>query len=99
MNWLAKGYEERFGRGVLLRPGFDALAARLALPTPGAPYWPARIRGRRFRQEKNPSMLASVLGFRSGHRFHACSSIIFLENRFSAPVHQHPEFRTPRQTS
>jgi len=25
MNWLEKGYEERFNPGVLLRPGFDAL--------------------------------------------------------------------------
>jgi len=25
MNWLGKGYEERFNPGVLLRPGFDAL--------------------------------------------------------------------------
>jgi len=25
MNWLAKGYEERFNPGVLLRPGFDPL--------------------------------------------------------------------------
>ena len=25
MNWLEKGYEERFNPGVLLRPGFDPL--------------------------------------------------------------------------
>ena len=25
MNWLAKGFEERFNPGVLLRPGFDPL--------------------------------------------------------------------------
>jgi serine/threonine-protein kinase len=25
MNWLEKGYEDRFNPGVLLRPGFDAL--------------------------------------------------------------------------
>ena len=25
MNWLEKGYEERFNPGVLLRPGFDSL--------------------------------------------------------------------------
>ncbi len=25
MNWLEKGYEERFNPGVLLRPGFDVL--------------------------------------------------------------------------
>ena len=25
MNWLEKGYEDRFNRGVLLRPGFDPL--------------------------------------------------------------------------
>jgi hypothetical protein len=25
MNWLQKGYEERFNPGVLLRPGFDPL--------------------------------------------------------------------------
>jgi TolB-like protein/DNA-binding winged helix-turn-helix (wHTH) protein/Flp pilus assembly protein TadD len=27
MNWLEKGYDERFNPGVLLRPGFDALRA------------------------------------------------------------------------
>jgi TolB-like protein/DNA-binding winged helix-turn-helix (wHTH) protein/Tfp pilus assembly protein PilF len=27
MNWLAKGFEERFNPGVLLRPGFDPLRA------------------------------------------------------------------------
>jgi tetratricopeptide (TPR) repeat protein len=27
MNWLEKGYQERFNPGVLLRPGFDALRA------------------------------------------------------------------------
>jgi tetratricopeptide (TPR) repeat protein len=27
MNWLEKGYEERFNPGVLLRPGFDPLRA------------------------------------------------------------------------
>jgi hypothetical protein len=25
MNWLEKGYDERFNPGVLLRPGFDPL--------------------------------------------------------------------------
>jgi hypothetical protein len=25
MNWLEKGYQERFNPGVLLRPGFDSL--------------------------------------------------------------------------
>jgi hypothetical protein len=25
MNWLEKGFEERFNPGVLLRPGFDPL--------------------------------------------------------------------------
>ena len=25
MNWLEKGYEDRFNPGVLLRPGFDPL--------------------------------------------------------------------------
>jgi hypothetical protein len=30
MNWLEKGYEERFNPGVLLRPGFDPL--RSAVP-------------------------------------------------------------------
>ena len=25
MNWIEKGYEERFNPGVLLRPGFDSL--------------------------------------------------------------------------
>jgi hypothetical protein len=25
MNWLEKGYEERFNASVLLRPGFDPL--------------------------------------------------------------------------
>jgi Flp pilus assembly protein TadD len=25
MNWLEKGYEERFNPGVLMRPGFDPL--------------------------------------------------------------------------
>ncbi len=25
MNWLEKGYQERFNPGVLLRPGFDPL--------------------------------------------------------------------------
>jgi hypothetical protein len=25
MNWLEKGYKERFNPGVLLRPGFDSL--------------------------------------------------------------------------
>jgi tetratricopeptide (TPR) repeat protein len=27
MNWLGKGYDERFNPGVLLRPGFDPLRA------------------------------------------------------------------------
>src|SRR5882762_5643007 len=27
MNWLEKGYEDRFNPGVLLRPGFDPLRA------------------------------------------------------------------------
>jgi Flp pilus assembly protein TadD len=27
MNWLGKGYQERFNPGVLLRPGFDPLRA------------------------------------------------------------------------
>jgi len=27
MNWLEKGYEERFNPGVLIRPGFDPLRA------------------------------------------------------------------------
>ena len=25
MNWLEKGYKDRFNPGVLLRPGFDSL--------------------------------------------------------------------------
>ncbi len=29
MNWLEKGYEERFNPGVLLRPGFDSLRSDL----------------------------------------------------------------------
>jgi TolB-like protein/DNA-binding winged helix-turn-helix (wHTH) protein/Flp pilus assembly protein TadD len=29
MNWLEKGYEERFNPGVLLRPGFDPLRSNL----------------------------------------------------------------------
>ena len=29
MNWLEKGYEERFNPGVLLRPGFDPLRSDL----------------------------------------------------------------------
>jgi hypothetical protein len=27
MNWLEKGFDERFNPGVLLRPGFDPLRA------------------------------------------------------------------------
>jgi tetratricopeptide (TPR) repeat protein len=43
MNWLEKGYQERFNPGVLLRPGFDplrsdprfqALVRRIGLPRP-----------------------------------------------------------------
>ena len=29
MNWLEKGFEERFNPGVLLRPGFDPLRSDL----------------------------------------------------------------------
>ena len=47
MNWLEKGYQERFNPGVLLRPGFDSLrsdprfenvARRIGLPSLSTPY-------------------------------------------------------------
>ena len=47
MNWLEKGYEERFNPGVLIRPGFDPLrsdprfqnlARRVGLPGLMASY-------------------------------------------------------------
>jgi hypothetical protein len=47
INWLEKGYQERFNPGVLLRPGFDSLrsdprfenvARRIGLPSLSTPY-------------------------------------------------------------
>src|SRR5580693_1104306 len=47
INWLEKGYQERFNPGVLLRPGFDSLrsdprfenvARRIGLPSLSIPY-------------------------------------------------------------
>jgi TolB-like protein/DNA-binding winged helix-turn-helix (wHTH) protein/Flp pilus assembly protein TadD len=47
INWLEKGYKERFNPGVLLRPGFDSLrsdprfvdiARRMGLPSLSSPY-------------------------------------------------------------
>ena len=37
MNWLEKGYEERFNPGVLLRPGFDPLRSDPRFEATGAP--------------------------------------------------------------
>ena len=61
MNWLEKGYEERFNPGVLLRPGFDPLRSDSALPKPCAPHWPTRVSSAFFVQPRISESGASSL--------------------------------------
>ena len=48
MNWLEKGFEERFNPGVLLRLGFDPLRSDHCFPKPSAPHWPSRVKSAVF---------------------------------------------------
>ena len=45
MDWLEKGYEERFNPGVLVA-GLRSSPLRLAFPKPCEAHWPTRVSGR-----------------------------------------------------